>query len=120
MHLVALHQCAESCLVQLLPAKTASLCCTGTADQQKQQQQLEKLLSSAARMLPAPQWGLATAPSEPERPPLAIGNASALEQVGVAHHEWHHLVIVRYTYMLAHSQQQNCPQLLRMCNSRKH
>ena len=53
----------------------------GTAEQQQQHQQLERLLASAAKMLPAAQLGLAVAPPQTPGPPLALERSSAVGQV---------------------------------------
>ncbi|KAL3146558.1 hypothetical protein ABBQ32_000799 [Trebouxia sp. C0010 RCD-2024] len=52
----------------------------GTPEQQQRQQQLERLLASAAKMLPAAQQGLATAPPDTPGPALSLDKASALGQ----------------------------------------
>lgn len=55
---------------------------TGSAEEQEQQQQLEGLLESAARMLPAAQQGLATAPHQTHGgPALALTTTTAAGQV---------------------------------------
>ena len=54
---------------------------TGSAEEQEQQQQLEGLLESAARMLPAAQQGLATAPHQTSGPALALTTSTAAGQV---------------------------------------
>ena len=56
-------------------------CCLGSEEQQQQQQHFEGLLAAAAKMLPAPQQGLAIAPSQPGGPALALTTASAAGQV---------------------------------------
>lgn len=58
----------------------------GTSEQQQRQQQLERLLASAAKMLPTPQLGLATAPSHTPGPALSLDKASALGQVAMPSH----------------------------------
>ncbi|DBB06880.1 hypothetical protein WJX82_003376 [Trebouxia sp. C0006] len=53
----------------------------GSAEEQEQQQQLEGLLESAARMLPAAQQGLATAPHQTQgEPALALTTTTAAGQ----------------------------------------
>jgi len=55
---------------------------TGSAEEQEQQQQLEGLLESAARILPAAQQGLATAPHQTQGgPALALTTTTAAGQV---------------------------------------
>lgn len=58
----------------------------GTPEQQQKQQQLEHLLASAAKMLPTPQLGLATAPPHTPGPALSLDRASALGQVAMPNH----------------------------------
>ena len=58
----------------------------GTQEQQQRQQQLERMLASAAKTLPAAQLGLATAPPDPPGPALTLEKASALGQVAVLSH----------------------------------
>ncbi|KAL0028141.1 hypothetical protein WJX77_009663 [Trebouxia sp. C0004] len=52
----------------------------GSAEEQEQQQQLEGLLESAARLLPAAQQGLATAPHQTTGPALALTPTTAAGQ----------------------------------------
>ena len=61
---------------QRLPSDDA-----GTAEEQEQQQQLEGLLASAAKMLPAAQQGLATTPQQSPGPDLALTGGPAAGQV---------------------------------------
>ena len=58
----------------------------GTSEQQHRQQQLERLLASAAKALPAAQRGLATAPPDTPGPALSLDKASALGQVSMLSH----------------------------------
>jgi len=58
---------------------------TGSVEEQEQQQQLEGLLESAARMLPAAQQGLATAPHQTDGgPALALTTTTAAGQVSAS------------------------------------
>ena len=67
----------------------------GTPEQQQRQQQLERLLASAAKMLPMPQLGLATAPPHTPGPALSLGKASALGQVAMPSHLLHCICVHR-------------------------
>ena len=64
----------------------------GTPEQQQRLQQLERLLSSAANMLPAPQLGLAMAPPHAHGPALSLDKASALGQVAMPPAILHHFL----------------------------
>ena len=56
-------------------------CYAETHEQQQKRQQLESLLASAAKMLPAVQQGLVTGPQTSTAPPLALAQTTAPPQV---------------------------------------
>lgn len=57
------------------------ICHAETREQHQKRQELESLLASAAKMLPAVQQGLVTGPQTSTAPPLALAQTTALPQV---------------------------------------